>query len=132
MIVENAEPFWQFEKELSRADLAVYAAGRVSERTLNWLESEEMAGCRLVHWGDYVPVACMEYVRLSDRCPGRATMPVPARVAELLPVYGKPSLIADQIDTLAALRHCAAPPQARILTLFDQHRRGLEQEALLI
>jgi hypothetical protein len=132
-IVENAEPFWQFEREMPQADLAVYAAGRLSERMLGWLASDEMAGCRLVHWGDYDPVGCMEYVRLCNRCAGRATMHVPARVAELLPIYGKPSLLADQIDTLTALRHIAAPPEVvQLLALFDQHRRGLEQEALLL
>ena len=132
-IVENAEPFWQFEQELPHVDLAIYAAGRLSERVLDWLASEELAGCRLVHWGDYDPVACMEYVRLSNRCPERATMHVPDRVAELLPVYGKPSLLADQIDTLTSLRHIAAPPEVvQLLALFDRHRRGLEQEALLL
>lgn len=132
-IVENAEPFWQFERELPHADLAVYAAGRISERILSWLASDEMSGCRLVHWGDYDPVACMEYVRLSDRCPGRTTMYVPARVAELLPIYGKQSLLTDQIDTLTALRGYAVPREvAQLLVLFDQHRRGLEQEALLL
>lgn len=132
-IVENAEPFWQFERELPHVDLAVYAAGRLSERILNWLASDAMGDCRLVHWGDYDPVSCMEYLRLSVRCPERATMHVPDRVEELLPVHGKRSLIADQIDALTALRHVVAPPEvARLIAMFDQHRRGLEQEALLL
>jgi hypothetical protein len=132
-IVENAEPFWQFENELPQADLAVYAAGRLSERVLGWLASEGMAGCRLVHWGDYDPVGCSEYVRVSNRCPGRTTMHVPARVADLLPVYGKQSLLTDQIDTLSALRGVVVPPEVgQLLAMFDQHRRGLEQEALLL
>jgi hypothetical protein len=132
-IVENAEPFWQFERELPQADLAVYASGRLSERMLGWLASEEMAGCRFVHWGDYDPVGCMEYVRLCNRCPGRAIMHVPARVADLLPVYGKQSLLTDQIDTLSALRGVVVPPEVgQLLAMFDQLRRGLEQEALLL
>lgn len=133
VIVENAEPFWQFERELPQVDLAIYSAGRLSERVLGWLAGDEMAGCQLVHWGDYDPVGCMEYVRLANRCPGRTRMHLPHRVLELLPVYGKPALIVDQIDTLTQLRQIAAPPEvARLLALFDQHRRGLEQEALLL
>lgn len=131
-IVENAEPFWQFERELPNCDLAVYAAGRISERALDWLASDQMAGCRLVHWGDYDPAGCMEYIRLASRCAGRSTMHVPDRVAELLPVYGKQALLTDQSEAIAALRGRAVPPEVEhLLALFDRHRRGLEQEALL-
>lgn len=132
-IVENAEPFWQFERELPEADLAVYAAGRLSERVVGWLASEEMAGCRLVHWGDYDPVGCMEFIRLRERCGDRVTTHLPSRVEDLLPTFGKASLLTDQIDILTALRRLAAPPEvAALLDMFDRHRRGLEQEALLM
>lgn len=132
-IVENAEPFWQFERELPQADLAVYAAGRLSERVLGWLASEGMAGCRLVHWGDYDPVGCMEFIRLRGRCGDRATMHLPGRVEDLLQTFGKAALLTDQIETLTALRRLAAPGEvAALLEMFDRHRRGLEQEALLI
>lgn len=132
-IVENAEPFWQFERELPEADLAVYAAGRLSERVVGWLASEGMRGCRLVHWGDYDPVGCMEFIRLRERCGHRVTTHLPRRVEDLLPKFGKAALLTDQIDILTALRRLAAPPEvAALLDMFDRHRRGLEQEALLI
>ncbi len=132
-IVENAEPFWQFERELPEADLAVYAAGRLSERVVGWLASEGMRGCRLVHWGDYDPVGCMEFIRLRERCGDRVTTHLPRRVEDLLPKFGKAALLTDQIDILTALRRLAAPPEvAALLDMFDRHRRGLEQEALLM
>lgn len=132
-IVENAETFWQFERELPEADLAVYAAGRLSERVVGWLASEGMRGCRLVHWGDYDPVGCMEFIRLRERCGDRVTTHLPRRVEDLLPKFGKAALLTDQIDILTALRRLAAPSEvAALLDMFDRHRRGLEQEALLM
>lgn len=132
-VVENAEPFWEFERELPDVDLALYSAGRLSERVLSWLASDDMAHCRIVHWGDYDPVGCVEYLRIRERCGDRATMHAPPRVHELLPVYGKTSLITGQLETLTLLRGLALPPDAgNLLQLFDRYRRGLEQEALLI
>lgn len=132
-VVENAEPFWQYERELPEVDLAVFASGRLSERVLVWLASDDMAACRLVHWGDYDPVGCMEFIRLRERCGDRAAMHVPSRVEDLLQTFGKAALLTDQLDTLATLRRLAAPPEvAALLEMFDRNRRGLEQEALLI
>lgn len=132
-LVENAEAFWQHDRVLPEVDLAVFSCGRLSERALTWLASDEMAECQLVHWGDYDPVGCLEYLRLAGRCAGRVKMHLPVAVAELLPRFGKPQLILDQVAELDALRH--APGDASVsalLRLFDAHRKGLEQEALLM
>lgn len=132
-VIENTEPFWHYERELPDVDLAIYAAGRLSERVLAWLGSDDMAGACLVHWGDYDPVGCLEFLRLRERCGERAGMYLPTRIDELLPIYGKASLIDDQIQVLAVLRQLDLPNDVRsLLNLFDRHRRGLEQEALLV
>jgi len=132
-VVENAEPFWQYERELPEVDLAIFASGRLSERALAWLASDDMGTCSLVHWGDYDPVGCMEFIRLRERCGTRVTMHLPNRVEELLPRFGKPGLLSDQLDTLAALRSLDVPFEViSLLAMFDRFRRGLEQEALLI
>lgn len=132
-VVENAEPFWQHERELPEVDLAIFASGRLSERALSWLASDDMATCRLVHWGDYDPVGCMEFIRLRDRCGPRVTMHLPNRVEDLLPRFGKAVLLSDQLDTLATLRSLDVPREVTcLLAMFDRFRRGMEQEALLI
>lgn len=133
VIVENAEPFWKFEDELPDVDLAIYSAGRLSERVLSWLASKHMAGCEIAYWGDYDPVGCLEYLRIQSRCGQRVGLHAPSRVDELLPVHGKRSLLDGQITELTSLRGRSLPPELkRLMELFDQHRRGLEQEALLM
>lgn len=132
-VVENAEAFWQHERVLPEVDLAVYASGRISERVLGWLASDDMAACRVVHWGDYDPVGCLEYLRLVSRIGNRVRMHLPDSVSQLLPVHGKHALIADQVKELDALRRLHHDDTiASLVRLFDKYRRGLEQEALLI
>lgn len=132
-VIENAEAFWQHEQVLPNVELAIYACGRLSERVLQWLASDGMAGCRIVHWGDYDPIGCIEYLRLQARCGGRVSMHVPDCIADLLPRHGKRELILNQISELDALRRSAHTGSvAELLGLFDQHRKGLEQEALLM
>jgi hypothetical protein len=105
----------------------------MSERVLSWLASDQMSECRFVHWGDYDPVGCLEYLRLRERCEGRARMHLPASVAELLPRHGKRDLILEQVQELDALRTGPGDESVRaLLHLFDTHRKGLEQEALLM
>ncbi|MCC5785912.1 MAG: hypothetical protein JJU33_04325 [Phycisphaerales bacterium] len=133
VVVENAEPFWQFEQEVPEGDLAIYAAGRLSERVLSWLASEEMAECDIVQWGDYDPVGCTEYLRLKGRCGDRVSLHAPSRVDALLPVHGKTTLLTEQTTALTQLRRLALPPEVtRLMELFDRHQRALEQEALLM
>jgi len=132
-VIENAEAFWQHERVLPDVDLAVFACGRLSERALTWLASDGMSGCRLVHWGDYDPVGCLEYLRLRGRCGDRTRMHLPASVRELLPRHGKRRLIVEQVAELDSLRRMASDESvAGLLGLFDAHHKGLEQEALLM
>lgn len=132
-LVENAEAFWQHELELPEPDLAICTCGRASERLLAWLSSDQMVDCTYIHWPDYDPVGCLEYLRIRDRCGERVTMHLPGRVRSLLPVYGKRSLITQQLQELDAVRRrCPSGPIAELVELFDEHRRGLEQEVLLL
>ena len=132
-VIENAEAFWQHERVLPGVDLAIFACGRLSERALTWLASGPMSRCQFVHWGDYDPVGCLEYLRLRARCPGRTTMHMPASVAQLLPRHGKRHLVLEQVTELDALRTMAADDTiSTLIALFDSHRKGLEQEALLM
>jgi len=132
-VIENAEAFWLHEQVLPNVDMAVFASGRLSERVLAWLASDDMAASEYVHWGDYDPVGCLEYLRMRGRCGTRVRMHLPERVSELLPVHGKRSLITDQLQELDALRRLEHDDAVtKLIRLFDEHRRGLEQEALLI
>lgn len=131
-VIENAEAFWQHERELPDVGLAVFACGRLSERTLSWLASDQMSGCRFIHWGDYDPVGCIEFLRLEGRCPRRTELHVPPTVTNLLPIYGKQELILNQVRELDVLRRCHDESVSGLVRLFDKHRKGLEQEALLM
>ena len=130
-VIENAEPFWQHEKVLPDVDLAIYASGNMSGRLLDWLASEAMSGCQIIHWGDYDPRGVIEYLRLFDRCTDRAAPFLPQGI-ELLMQHGKRSLWENQSSSLEKLRARTDNPHAsRMLRLFDKHRKGLEQEVLL-
>ncbi len=131
-VIENADAFWRFELVMPQVDLAVLSGGNMSTRLVQWLGSPEMARCRIVHWGDYDPVGVYQYVRLLDACSGRVEAFAPPEVDELLPKCGKRRLVTRQPKYLDRIReHAADPFVHRMIELFDKHRRGLEQEALL-
>lgn len=132
LVVENADVFWQYEIVLPDTDLAVFASGNLSARLVDWLASPEMQDCNIIHWGDYDPVGVCEYLRLADACAGRVEPFAPMDVDALLPVYGKRSLVTRQAQYLERLRNKLSDRYvARMIRLFDAHRRGLEQEVLL-
>jgi hypothetical protein len=132
-VVENADAFWQHERVLPDADMAILGSGNMSSRLLEWLASPAMSRCRIIHWGDYDPVGVCQYLRLVDACPGRVDSFAPPEIDLLLPQYGKRKLVTQQPTFLDRLRR----PQTdlyvrRMVELFDEHRRGLEQEVLLL
>lgn len=130
-VVENAETFWRHDRVMPDIDLAVFSIGTMSSRrVLAWLASLE--DCLIVHWGDYDPVGVTEYLRLVEACGSDVRHFMPPIVEQLLPAHGKASLISDQVKFLDRLRQLPGDETvARMLALFDQHRRGLEQEILL-
>jgi hypothetical protein len=129
--IENEEAFWSHHKVLPDIDLAIYARGRMSERLLSWLASDELGGCRFIHWGDYDPTGVAEYVRLRNACLGRVTLHVPVDIEALLARYGKRELVEGQVSALQSLRSDSDDVVQQLVRLFDLHRRGLEQELLL-
>jgi hypothetical protein len=130
-VVENLECFLHFEPLGVRADAALYAGGRLSERVLDWLASEPMCSCRYVHCGDYDPVGLSEFVRLRKRLGDRAQLHVPPNLRELLRAYGKRSLLASSAPIQRKLRQCGIGEVRGIVSLLDETGCGLEQEALL-
>lgn len=132
-VIENADAFWLHERVLPDVDLAVFASGRMSGRLLGWLSSSGLATCPIIHWGDYDPVGVAEYIRLTEHCGDRVQTFVPDNLESLLKRHGKRKLITDQVEILGRLRqHSANPHVARMIALFDKHRKGLEQELLLV
>lgn len=132
-IVENADAFWQHERVLPHVDLAIHGSGNMSSRLLDWLASRAMAECHITHWADYDPVGVCQYLRLADACAGRVEAYAPAKIDRLLPRYGKRRLVTHQPTFLDRLRRRISDPYVgRMLELFDEHRRGLEQEVLLL
>lgn len=131
-VVENADAFWLHERVIPDSDLIIFASGRISGRLLEWLTSPAMESDPILHWGDYDPVGVAEYIRLRTRCGDRVETFVPDDLEALLKRHGKRKLITDQVGMLGRLRqHSANPHVARMIALFDRHRKGLEQELLL-
>ena len=130
VVVENAEPFWQYEKVIPEAQLAVYASGNMSARLVDWLVNDSLLSGPLIHWGDYDPRGTAEYLRLADRCT-RVTTFVPPDIDTLLE-RGQRKLLLRQARILESLRaRIDSPHVTRMVALFDKHHRALEQEALL-
>ncbi len=131
-IVENLEVFLYFERLATRAPVALYAGGRLSERVLSWLASGDMAAARFVHCGDYDPVGMDEYLRLRHRLSDRVTLYVPDSIERLFTRYAKRSLVQDSTAILDRLRGSSLPEVRRIVALMDESGCGLEQEALFL
>ncbi len=132
VVIENADVFWRYEVVLPNVDVAILSGGRMSDRLVTWLASPGMSDCQIIHWGDYDPVGVSEYLRLVRVCSQRIVPFAPPEIDELLPKYGKRSLIVDQVQYLDRLRNDLGNPYVcRMIRLFDVHRRGLEQELQL-
>ena len=132
VIVENLEVFLHLEETGIACDLAVYAAGRMSERLLAWLASPAMSGCSVLHCGDYDPVGLQEYLRLRAACGSRASLYVPDDLMDLLRTFGKRELLSDSPAVLRSVRASSDVSVRHVLRLIDEAGCGLEQEALLL
>ena len=130
--VENLETFRQVEKVVPSMEMAVYTAGRASDRMLAWLGDLARAGCRILHWGDYDPVGMDEFLRLMRACDNQAELVVPADLENLFRRFGKADLVRDNTALLKKLRGSKHPDVASVVELMDRFGCGLEQEVLLI
>lgn len=131
VVVENLEAFRQVEKVVPEMDMAVYAAGRASERLLAWLRVLAENGCPILHWGDYDPVGMDEFLRVWRASHMQAELVIPVGLEELFRRFGKPDLIQDNTAILARLRSCQHPEVAEVVNLMDQFGCGVEQEVML-
>lgn len=133
VVVGNEPTFWKHEVVLPDADMAIFGGGTLSHRLICWLSAPEMATCSITHWDDYDPCGVCEYLRLVRNCGDRVAVYAPAEVDQLLPKHGKRMLVTRQSQYLDRLRSHQSDPYVRRMTqLFDKHRKGLEQELLLL
>jgi len=131
-VVENLECFLHFEKMGVPADIALYAAGRLSDLALGWIGSPELAQCRFTHCGDYDPVGLDEFLRLKAVVGDRARLHIPVNLRDLVGKYGRAELLRDSKAVLMRLRAVTDPDVHSIVKALDETGFGLEQEALLL
>jgi hypothetical protein len=130
-LVENFELFMHVERVVPGIDAALWTAGRVDQRVLDWIGA--MPACRVLHAGDYDPVGLDEYLRTRQALPaGRASLFIPDNLEQLLIRYGTTDLLTKSVAVLERVRREAPPEVREVLALMDRHHRALEQEALLI
>ncbi len=128
-VVENLEAFLHAERLGPPLDAALYASGRLSSRVLAWMGAQ--GAVRWVHLGDYDPVGMSEYLRVSEACPGRATLWIPPELDALVARYGKPRLMEASPGVWTRVRQSEDPAVRRVVSVLDRHAAGLEQEILL-
>mgnify|MGYP001561285667 CR=1 FL=1 len=114
------------------ADIALYAAGRLSDLALTWLRSLELSQCRFIHCGDYDPVGLDEFLRLKTSVGDRASLYLPANLKDLIAKYGRHELLRDSEAILKRLRGTSDRAVLQVVSILDEVGCGLEQEALLI
>ena len=128
-VVENLEAFLHAEHLGPTLDAAMYSAGRISHRMLKWMALQRAA--HWVHLGDYDPVGIAEYLRVTEACPGRATLWVPPDLEQLVSRYSKGRLMEASSSAWAKVRQSKDPAVRQVVALLDRHARGLEHEILL-
>lgn len=129
-LVENREVFLHIERVVPDLDAAVWTAGRLNQRVLEWLAPK--ADIEIIHAGDYDPVGLDEYLRVSAAAPDHCRLFVPDDFEERLIRYGSGDLLAKSASVLERVRAQANAEVRRVLDLMDRHGKALEQEALLI
>jgi hypothetical protein len=132
-LVENYEVFLHWQQIGVSADVAIWTAGRMSQRMINWLMSEQMQQCRIFHCGDYDPVGLDEFYRIYKHLGNRVNLYIPTNIEDLFYRYSNPALLqrkssAKILERLRSNRH---PDIIKIIEFIDTCNGGLEQEILL-
>lgn len=132
-LVENYEVFLHWEEIGVSADIAIWTAGRMSQRMIKWLKSEAMQQCRIFHCGDYDPVGLDEFCRIYDHLGNRANLYIPTNIEDIFRRYSNPTLLRKKSSAkiLERLRSNSHPDVTEIVKLIDVNNAGLEQEVLL-
>ena len=128
-VVENLEAFVYAEQLGAQLDAAMYAAGRISSRMLEWMSTQETTFW--VHLGDYDPVGLSEYLRVAEACPDRASLWIPPDLEQLVARYSKGRLMEASPRVWAKVRQSEDADVRRVVSFLDHHARGLEHEILL-
>jgi len=130
-LVENLELFVHVEDVVQGIDAAIWTAGRLDQRVLDWIAS--MPSVRVLHVGDYDPVGLDEFLRVRAALPdGRAGLFVPQDFEERLVKYGKVDLLLRSVAVLERVRREGPEEVQEVLAVMDRHGKALEQEGLLI
>lgn len=129
--VENEDVFYRAEELFPAADLAVYTAGRMSARLLDWLARQDLQ--RLIHAGDYDPVGVAEYLRLRAALGERVALHLPDDLEALFQRYSEPAILrrTGNQRALAAIGASEDAAARQVLALIRRYGAGLEQEVLL-
>lgn len=131
VIVENLRVFARHEAICPEADAALFAAGKLPERVIDWLDSEAWAGVQFIHAGDYDPVGIREFERLYERLGASVRLLVPEGIEELFRHGNEKLLTAQQSGHLRAMLDHPDEGCRRVAALIMEQGRGLEQQALL-
>jgi hypothetical protein len=129
--VENWECFLRFEEMGVSAPLACFAAGRMSNRMLQWLSRTAQPGNPVIVCPDYDPVGLSEFMRVRRQCGEAARLHVPEGIDDLFARYGNKSLYQRSAGVLENLPADMPPPAKGIARLIEETGTGLEQEALI-
>jgi len=130
-VVENFELFLHVEEVVNGIDAALWTAGRLDQRVLDWIAS--MPSVQVLHIGDYDPVGLDEFLRVRAALPeGRASLFVPSDFEERLVKYGKVDLLLRSVAVLERVRRDGPEEVQEVLAIIDRHGKALEQEGLLI
>jgi len=132
-LVENLEVFWNIEKIMD-VDLAIYLAGRISNKIIAWFSSDAMQKAKLIHVGDYDPVGLDEFLRIYKTCGDRVKLYIPENIEYLFSTYGNIHLIRDMRknqELLGKLRRSNNKEVLGILPLIEKYGCVVEQEILL-
>ena len=132
-LVENLEVFWNVEKIID-VDLAIYLAGRVSNKIRDWFASHEMEKAKFIHLGDYDPVGLDEFLRLYETCGDCIELYIPENIEYLFSTFGNASLIRHKLKNqalLGKLRSSSHKGVLSILSLIEKYGCVVEHEILL-
>jgi hypothetical protein len=132
-LIENYEVFIRWLEIDVPADIAIWTAGRISRRMIEWLKSQQMQNCNLFHCGDYDPVGIDEFCRLHKHIGDNVQLYIPSSIEALFSKYSNFNLLRNRsaAKILERLRHYNHRDVIRIVKLIDTHNAGLEQECLL-
>jgi len=115
-------------------DLAIYLAGRISNKIIAWFSSDAMQKAKFIHVGDYDPVGLDEFLRIYKTCGDSVKLYVPENIEFLLSTYGNIHLIRDKKKNqalLGKLRSTDNKDVLKILPLIEKYGCVLEHEILL-